>query len=589
MSLRPILLPALFAAAGCVGGDDGGAGPWQAGWRYDADTEPTVAPHAMVVTTDSVASEVGTATLRRGGNAVDAAVAVSFALAVVNPEAGNIGGGGFMVVRLADGTTAALDYREKAPLASTPDMFLDQEGSLTDRSLVGHLSVGVPGTVRGMWEAHVRFGSLPWDEVVEPAVELARGFVVRERFLARLTGDVRDELARFDPEAAGLLPGGRRPALGDTLRLPELAKTLERIRDGGPDGFYRGETADRIVAEMRHGGGLISREDLVSYTAVWRAPIRFQYRGYTVLSMPPSSSGGVTMAEAANILERYDIGVLPWGGAARIHLLAEAWKRAFADRNHYLADPDFVEQPLGVLVSDEYARFRGRSLRTGRATPSSEVGPGVETFLGAAPAEPRIAPSEGSHTTHFSIVDADGSAVAVTTTLNSAFGSKVSVPGAGFLLNNEMDDFAASPGTPNQFGLLQGEANRIEPGKRMLSAMSPTVVLDPEGRLFMVTGSPGGPTIITTVWQTISNVIDHGMSPSQAVLAPRVHHQHLPDRIEYESGGLSHETVESLRARGHVLRERRGVSGDAQIILVRPDGSLAGQSDPRGGGSAAGY
>jgi len=590
MRLHPTLLSLLLIVAACGRGQEGSFGPWAAGWRYDEDAEPTAAPTAMVVTTDSLASAVGVETLRRGGNAVDAAVAVSFTLAVVNPEAGNIGGGGFMVVRLADGTATSLDYREKAPLASNPDMFLDGEGRLTDRSVVGHLAVGVPGTVQGMWEAHLRFGALPWPELVEPAIELALGFVVRERFLQSLSGGVREELTRFNPDAGGLLPGGRVPRLGDTLRLPDLARTLERIRDGGSDGFYRGETADLIVAEMRRGGGLMSHQDLASYDAVWRDPIRFGYRGYTILSMPPSSSGGATMAEAANILERHEVGALPWGGAARVHLFAEAWRRAFSDRNHYLADPEFVvDQPLEILVSDEYAAFREADLRTERATPSSEVGPGVEAFLGASPPEVTAERAEGEHTTHFSIVDPDGNAVAVTTTINSLYGSKVSVAGAGFLLNNEMDDFAASLDTPNQFGLLQGENNRIEPGKRMLSAMSPTVVLDPDERLFMVTGSPGGPTIITTVWQTISNVIDHGMDASAAVRAPRVHHQHLPDRIEYEPGGLADDVVEALRALGHTVRERRGVSGDAQLILVGAGGTLTGQSDPRGGGFAAGY
>ncbi|HEX9709458.1 MAG TPA: gamma-glutamyltransferase, partial [Candidatus Thermoplasmatota archaeon] len=339
--------------------------------------------------------------------------------------------------------------------------------------------------------------------------------------------------------------------------------------------------------------GIITREDLASYTARWREPVRFRYRGYTLLSMPPSSSGGVTMAEGALALETFPLPEVPWHDARHVHLMAEAWKRAYADRNHYLADPDFVEMPLETLTSPEYAAWRASAISEAEATPSLEVGPGVEAYrAGASPSAPAPAagaPREGEHTTHFSIVDAQGNAVAITTTINSWYGSMVLVEGAGFMLNNEMDDFAAKPGTPNQFGLVQGEANAIEPGKRMLSAMTPTVVLDPEGRLFMVTGTPGGSTIITTVFQVVSNVLDHGMNVAQAVLAPRVHHQHLPDQVAYEPDGLPAEVVEALRRMGHALVERSELSGDVQAIVVLPDGTLQGQSDPRRGGAALGY
>ena len=588
------LAAALLAVAGCqespeTGTADAADGPWAASWRYDPATEPVRAENGMVVTTDAYASEVGAQVLRDGGNAVDAAIAVSFALAVVNPEAGNIGGGGFMVVRMADGATAALDYREQAPGAAHRDMYLDDEGNLTDRSVVGHLASGVPGTVMGMWEAHQRYGSLDWARLVEPAIELARGFEVGERFLNSLDEGMAEALSAFEASAAQFLPrDGAPPIVGDTLRQPDLARTLERIRDQGADGFYRGETADLIVAEMARGGGIITREDLASYTAAWRDPVRFEYRGYGVLSMPPSSSGGITMAEAANIVERFDIGEHAFDAPERIHVLAEAWRRAYADRNHYLADPDFVDMPLDVLASDAYAEFRASTIDRA-ATPSEQVVPGVEAFLGQAAGEPTGADDEGEHTTHYSIVDAAGNAVSVTTTINSWYGSKVTVAGAGFVLNNEMDDFSAKPGTPNQFGLVQGENNAIEPGKRMLSAMTPSIVTDPDGRLFMVTGTPGGSTIITTVFQTISNVIDHGMTVSQAVLAPRVHHQHLPDQIYYEAGGLSPETVAALEALGHRMVERGGVSGDVQAIVVGADGALYGQSDPRRGGAVAGY
>jgi gamma-glutamyltranspeptidase/glutathione hydrolase len=591
--LAPPLL-AVLAASGCEGAppptETDTPSPWPSSWRYDAADEPVVADSGMVVSTDAYASRVGVDVLREGGNAVDAAVAVSFALAVVNPEAGNIGGGGFLVVRLADGSSAALDYREKAPLAATRDMFLDEAGNVGEAAVVGHLAAGVPGTVMGMWEAHRRFGSLPWSRVVEPAIELARGFEVGERFLHSLDPEMVTALSAFPASAAQFLPrAGAPPQVGDTLRQPDLAATLERIRDQGIDGFYRGATAELIVAEMARGGGIITMEDLADYRSEWREPVSFDYRGHEILSMPPASSGGVTLAEAANILEGFELGELAFDGPERVHLLAEAWRRAYVDRNHYLADPDFVEMPLDVLLDDDYARWRAADIRPDSATPSAAVKPGVEPFLSATATEATGIPDEGEHTTHFSIVDALGNAVAVTTTINSWYGGKVTVGGAGFVLNNEMDDFATKPGTPNQFGLVQGENNAIGPGKRMLSAMSPAIVLDPAGGLLMVTGTPGGSTIITTVLQTISNVIDHGMSVSQAVLAPRVHHQHLPDQISYEPGGLSPATVAALEALGHVVVERSGLSGDVQAILVGPDGRLRGQSDPRRGGTALGY
>jgi gamma-glutamyltranspeptidase/glutathione hydrolase len=549
-----------------------------AGWAYRADRTPVTASNGMVVSTDDLASQVGVDVLRAGGNAVDAAVAVQFALAVVNPEAGNIGGGGFMVLRVADGSTAALDFREKAPGAASRDMFLDDEGNVTERSVVGHLAAGVPGTVRGMWEAHQRFGSKPWEELLTPSVELAEGFPVRPRFLHSLDTEMVRALSSFATSAAQFLPrDGQPPNVGDTLQQLDLAETLSRIRERGPDGFYRGETADLIVAEMERGGGIMTLQDLGAYTAAWRDPIVFTYRGHSVISMPPSSSGGATMAEIANILEGYDLASMPWHGPEMIHLYAEAWKRAYADRNQYLADPDFVEMPLDRMTSTEYAAERRADISQAQATPSSEVGPGLE------------ATDEGENTTHYSIVDGSGNAVAVTTTINSWYGSKVTVAGAGFVLNNEMDDFAAKPGTPNQFGLVQGENNAVGPGKRMLSAMAPSIVVGPSGQLRMVTGTPGGATIITTVFQTLSNVLDYGMNAVQAVNAPRVHHQHRPDQIQFEAAGLEPSTVQRLRAMGHTLVERPGVSGDAQVILVGDDGTITAWSDPRRGGRAVGW
>ncbi len=582
----------LFAGCDAPGDTDAPNGtdsPWPESWRYSADVEPVLADSGMVVTTDALASEVGVAVLRAGGNAVDAAIAVQFALAVVNPEAGNIGGGGFLLLRTSDGDVRALDFRETAPAAATRDMFLDENGNVTDRSVVGHLASGVPGTVAGMWAAHEAYGTLPWAELLQPAVDLARGFTVRPRFLASLTPAIVEALSGFAASSEQFLPDGARPEVGDTLRQPDLAATLERIRDEGPDGFYRGETARRIVEEMERGGGILTADDLAGYTAAWREPITLRYRDHVIHSMPPSSSGGITMAEAANILEGWTLADAPFDSAERVHLLAEAWRRAYADRNHYLADPDFVEMPLETLASDDYAAFRRADVSVDAATPSTEIGPGVEAFQGAATPAATGGDREGDHTTHFSIVDAAGNAVSLTTTINSWYGSKVTVDGAGFVLNNEMDDFTAKPGVPNQFGLVQGENNSVAPGKRMLSAMTPSIVEGPDGELRMVTGTPGGATIITTVFQTISNVVDHGMNVSQAILAPRVHHQHLPDQIFYEQGGLSPEVVRELEALGHTVVQREGVSGDAQMIVVGEDGRLRAQADPRRGGAARGW
>jgi gamma-glutamyltranspeptidase/glutathione hydrolase len=585
-SLAVRSLAAALLAAGCAPDTaPAQAGPvkFPEGWAFPAGSvAPVTATGGMVSTTDRVASEIGAEVLRRGGNAVDAAVATHFALAVVNPEAGNIGGGGFLVVRMADGTTASLDFREAAPLKATRDMFLDAQGNLTDRSLVGHLAAGVPGSVAGMWEAHRRFGSLPWAELVQPAVNLAEGIVVHER----LAGSLRsyaERFQRFPATAAVFLPGGRAPRVGDRWVQRDLAETFRRIARDGKDGFYRGRTAELVEAEMRRGGGLITREDLARYQAKWRDPLRFTYRGHEVVSMPPTSSGGVTMAEMLNILEGYDLRSLGYLSPEHVHLFAEATRRAYADRNEYLADPDFVPQPTARMASDAYAGERRRDIRRDRATPSAQVRPG----LGAAPAGAG-ARAEGMHTTHYSIVDGKGNAVAVTTTINSLYGNLVTVEGAGFLLNNEMDDFSAKPGTANQFGLVQGEANAVQPGKRMLSAMTPTIVLDPTGRVRLVTGTPGGSTIITTVAMMVSNVVDWNMDAATATAAPRLHHQHLPDTLRYERGGLPRQTEARLRAMGHAVAERGGYQGDTQTIIVLPGGVLTGASDPRRGGAAVG-
>jgi gamma-glutamyltranspeptidase/glutathione hydrolase len=551
-------------------------------WAFPAGrVEASYGAEGMVSTTDRVASEIGAEVLRRGGNAIDAAVAVHFALAVVNPEAGNIGGGGFMVVRMADGRTAALDFREKAPRAATRDMYGDSSAP-ADSSLVGHKAAGVPGSVAGMWDAHQRFGSRPWRELLDPAIHLADGIVVHER-LAESLQTYEARLRRDAATMAALLPDGKAPRVGDRLIQRDLAATLRLIADAGKDGFYRGRTAALIDAEMRRGGGLIASDDLARYAAVWRGPVEFEYRGHTVISMPPPSSGGATLAEMLNILEGYDLEALGYHSPEHLHLWAEAARRAFVDRNAFLADPDFVPQPTAQMTSDAYAAERRMDIRMVRATSSEQVRPGR---LG--PASPGGRQREGEHTTHYSVVDSHGNAVAITTTLNSLYGNLVTVTGAGFLLNNEMDDFATRPGSPNQFGLVQSEANAIQPEKRMLSAMAPTILLDSAGEVKLVTGSPGGPSIITTVAQIVSNIVDFKMDLATATAAPRLHHQHLPDVLQYERGGLSPETESALRTLGHRLEARPGYQGDTQSIVILGDKTLVGVADPRRGGVAVG-
>jgi gamma-glutamyltranspeptidase/glutathione hydrolase len=578
-------------------------------WAFSLHPEPVEAAQAMVVSDAPLATRVGVAVLRRGGNAIDAAVAVAFALAVVYPEAGNIGGGGFMVARMADGTAASLDFRERAPLAATPTMYLDSAGNVTDRSITGHLSAGVPGAVAGLHEAHSRFGTLPWAALVEPALQLAdSGFAIDAAVAGTLRGDA-DRLARFPGSAALFLPGGRPLAEGTHWRNPDLAAVLRRIALRGPAGFYSGETADLIVAEMRRGGGLITHEDLRGYTAKWREPILFDYRGHTVLSMPPPSSGGLTLAIIAQIMEPLvaDAGARGSGSAASgrlrsgaespgrrddwhaplaLHYAAEAMRRAFADRNHFLGDPDFVDIPRDLLLSDEYAARLRATIDADRATRSADIAPGLG--LEAIGATPAAALPESDHTTHVSIVDALGNAVALTTTINNLYGSAVTVAGAGFLLNDEMDDFTSKPGEPNMFGLVQGEVNAIAPGKRMLSAMTPTIVVAPDGRPLLVTGARGGPRIITGVYQVISNILDYGFDVGSAVHAPRIHHQHLPDALTFEPRGLTPDLIAALRALGHTVEERSGYVATAPTIL-RVEQGWSGIPDPRTGGLAAGY
>jgi len=547
-----------------------------AAWQYRLDAEAAVGARGMVVTEAPLATRVGLAVLERGGNAVDAAVATAFALAVVLPSAGNIGGGGFLLLRI-DGELYALDYRETAPGAAHRDMYLDARGEPTVASRTGQLAAGVPGSVAGLWEAHRRLGSRPWAALVEPAIRLAdEGFEIDADFAAELRGD-EERLARFPSSAELFLPRGEPLAQGALFRNPDLARTLRRIADRGPAGFYEGETSELIVAEMRRGTGTVTNEDLRAYRAKWREPLEFSYRGRRVVSMPPPSSGGVALALIAHQLEAHDLAALGWRSPASIHVQVEAIRRAFAVRNSMLGDPDFVEIPLARLLSAGFAADLAASFTAERATPSARVGPGLGTD------------AEGQHTTHVSVADEHGNVAAMTTTLNASHGSAVTVRGAGFLLNNEMDDFTVKPGAPNMFGLEQGEANAIAPGKRMLSSMTPTIVLDPRGEPVLVTGASGGPRIITATFLILSAVLDHGMGVAGALAAPRFHHQHLPDAIALERDGFEAPLVRTLGELGHEIRWLDPVSGSLSATIERRDDRWSGASDPRTHGLALGY
>jgi len=547
-------------------------------WRFKPAIPGTFAQHGMVVSMSRDASEAGVEILKEGGNAVDAAVATGFALAVTYPTAGNIGGGGFMTIRMADGRVMPLAYREVAPLAATHDMYIES-GKLTDKSRIGYLASGVPGSVAGMAEALRKYGTMPLAKVMAPAIRLAKeGFMMAAPENDGGSGGGRRGgtgerncnalIARFEGKDL-FCPGGHALAPGTRFAQPDLARTLELIAAQGPKAFYEGAIADSLVADERRGGGIITKEDLRRYTPVWRDAIRTNYRGYTLLTMPPSSSGGITISETLNILENF-APLPPPGSAEYTHLVAEALRRSFTDRNEKLGDPAFVKVPLDQLTDKAYAK----SL-------ASQIDP---HHASATPAF--NARGEEMETTHYSVVDAAGNAVATTTTLNGGYGSGVWIRGAGFFMNNEMDDFAAQPGTPNMYGLVQGEVNAVQPGKRMLSAMSPTIVLDQQGKLLLVTGAAGGPTIITTTMQVILNVIEFHMSLSDAMHAPRLHHQGLPDRLDYEPNGLNVAVQDSLKAMGHVLGSRQLATANS---IIRVGDGLEGVGEPRSRGVAVGY
>ncbi len=531
--------------------------------------------NGMVVSAYPDASQVGIDILKKGGNAVDAAVAVQFALAVVYPGAGNIGGGGFMVYRSAKGEIGTLDFREKAPGKASRDMYLDAQGNpVTDKSLYGHLAAGVPGSVAGMVEAHKKYGKLSWAEVGQPAINLARnGYKLTARE-ARGLNSIKATFQKHNP-GKNYYISEKAWAEGDVVVQEDLAKTFELIRDKGFDGFYKGTVADLIVAEMQAGGGLISKDDLASYRAVWRKPITGTYKGYKIITMPPTSSGGIALMQLLNSVENYPLKRWGFNSDSTVQVMVEAERRVYADRATHLGDPDFYKVPREQLIDKKYSQARMQNFSWDKATLSTDIKAG------------EVNGKESEETTHFSIVDKEGNAVSLTTTLNGGYGSMVFVKGAGFLLNNEMDDFSVKPGSPNMYGLVGGEANSIAPGKRMLSSMTPTIV-EKDGKLFMVVGTPGGSTIMTSVFQTILNVIEFDKSMQAAVAAKRFHHQWLPDNVQYEEGALDSAVKVKLTGKGYKLNQR-GAIGRVDAILVTPWGYYQGGADPRGDDTKIGW
>lgn len=535
-----------------------------------------LAPHAMVVSAKEEASQIGLAILKKGGNAFDAMIATELALAVAYPNAGNIGGGGFMVYRLGSGERGALDYREKAPAKAHRDMYLDKNGKvIADKSTLGALAVGVPGTIAGIFEVYQKFGSLPIGELIQPAIDLARKGVLITELQANSYMNKNVELIKQANNYVTPFENGWKA--GERFKYEELAQTLERIRDNGSYEFYNGETAKRIVSYVQELGGILSLDDLKNYRAQWRKPITFTYKDYTISSMPLPSSGGICLAQILKSVEPYNIGQYPHNGEQYIQLLVEAERRAYADRAYYMGDADFVKVPTQQLLSPDYLKERMSSFSWDKASKSTEIAHG------------KIVGYESDETTHYSIVDRFGNAVAVTTTLNTNYGSKVYVKGGGFFLNNQMDDFSIKPGEPNTYGLVGSEKNAIAPNKRMLSSMSPTII-EKEGKLFMVIGTPGGSTIITSVLQCFLNVAEYGMTMQQSVSKPRFHHQWLPDDVMYEPKGFAPEVIAHLKAKGYKPREENFVIiGKVDAILVQPDGTLEGGADPRGDDTAVGY
>lgn len=542
---------------------------------YSASSVPVVGKHGAVSSASLLASEAGIEIMKQGGNAVDAAVATGFALAVTHPEAGNLGGGSFILFQNASGEAFALDAREVAPLASSRNMYQDEQGNVVDGlSTQSHLSSGVPGTVDGYLKFHQRFGKLSRQEVMAPAIRLAeKGFVI-DRELAE---EIKSQEEKFSVSQASMnifMENGQSLPEGKLWKQKDLARTLKRISREGRADFYEGKTAQLIVDEMKRGNGIISKEDLSNYSSVWREPLRGTFHNAEIISMPPSSSGGVLIIQMLNMLEDFNLASMGWGSADYMHTLIEVERRAYADRSEHLGDTDFYDVPLKKLMDKAYAKKRISNFNKNKALDSNKIGPGNWS-------------KESQDTTHFSVADQDGNAVSITTTLNFSFGNKITVTGAGFLLNNEMDDFSTKPGVPNAYGLLGNEANAVQPGKRMLSSMSPTIV-NKNGKALLVTGSPGGSTIITSTLQVILNVLVFEMSINDAVEAPRFHHQWKPDDVKFEEFGFSPDTLNILEQRGHVMKPSPYLLGDTNSILIRAN-QLEAQNDPRRRGGASAF
>lgn len=524
----------------------------------------------LAISSNELANKIGKDVLNKGGNAIDAAVAVGYALAVVHPAAGNIGGGGFAVIHLANGENITLDFREKAPLKATKDMYLDKKGNvIPEASTIGYLAAGVPGTVAGMSAMLEKYGTKKLSELIAPAIELAqKGFVITQR-QGETMAEAKKDFSKFASSKKYFLKkDGSSYKEGDIFVQKDLGKTLELIQKEGSKAFYHGKIADLIVKDMAKNGGIISKEDLANYNVVWRKPVIGNYRGYEIVSMAPPSSGGTHIIEILNVMENADIGALGFGSSKTIHIMAEAMRQAYADRSVFMGDPDFIKVPVAKLIDKAYAKKIYQNILPNAATPSFKINPGLGQI------------HEGHNTTHYSVADKWGNAVSVTYTINASYGSAAAVDGAGFLLNNEMDDFSIKPGTPNLYGLVGGDANAIEPNKRPLSSMSPTIVLK-DGKLFMVVGSPGGARIITTVLQVISNVIDHKMDISEAIEAPRFHMQWLPDEIRIEKYGMVQDVKDNLKKMGYQI-VTKPVMGDVNAIVIDPKTHIMyGSGDPR--------